>query len=259
MTPPLPIHVELRDLEWGPPARTILHGLSLTVPAGAFVGVVGPNGSGKSSLLRCVYRLHRPTGGAVLLDGTDVWTLSARAAAQRTAAVMQETPAAFGLTVTEIVRLGRTPHLGAFASDGARDRQWIADALAQVGLSALASRRFDELSGGEKQRTLLARALAQAPRLLILDEPTNHLDIRYQRDMLRLAKRLGITVLASLHDLNQAASYCDCLYLLADGRIAASGAPAEVLTPARIEAVFQVPCAVAIDPATGRPSIRYAA
>ncbi|MEJ0071918.1 MAG: ABC transporter ATP-binding protein [Pseudomonadota bacterium] len=253
------MQVDVHDLVWGPPARTILHGLSLSVPAGTFVGIIGPNGSGKSSLLRCIYRLHRPSSGVILLDGTDLWQLSARAAAQRTAAVMQEAPASFGLTVAEVVRLGRTPHLHAFAAESARDRQVVDDVMAQIGLAELATRRFDDLSGGEKQRSLLARALAQQPRLLILDEPTNHLDIRFQRDMLRLAKQLGISVLASLHDLNQAASYCDQLYMLADGRIAASGPPGEILTPARIEAVFQVACQVVADPATGRPRISYEA
>jgi iron complex transport system ATP-binding protein len=251
------IAVDVREVVWGPPARDILRGISLSVPAGAFVGIVGPNGSGKSSLLRCVYRLHRPSRGAVLLDGTDLWQLSARDAARRTAAVLQEAPASFGLTVAEVVRLGRAPHQGAFAAESALDRRLVDEVIALVGLADLATRFFDDLSGGEKQRTLLARALVQQPRLLILDEPTNHLDIRYQRDMLRLARRLGISVLASLHDLNQAASYCDRLYVLSDGRMLASGAPADILTPELIEAVFQVTARIVPHPVTGRPSISY--
>lgn len=249
--------VDVAALSWGPAAQTILHEVSLVVPAGAFVGLIGPNGSGKSSLLRCVYRLHRPTGGAVLIDGTDVWRQSARDTARHTAAVIQEAPTPFGMTVAEVVSLGRTPHLGTFAVEHARDREIVAQAIDGVGLTAFAARVFDDLSGGEKQRALLARAIAQQPRLLILDEPTNHLDIRYQRDILRLTRRLGISVLASLHDLNQAAAYCDHLYVLSDGRIAASGTPHAVLTPAMIEAVFQVPCQIVPHPATGQPSISY--
>jgi iron complex transport system ATP-binding protein len=249
--------LEVSDIVWGTAGRIILQGISLLVPNGAFVGLVGPNGSGKSSLLRCVYRLHRPLRGVVRLDGSDIWRCPPRYAAERIAAVLQEAPLSLGLTVREIVQLGRTPHQGAFAAETAHDRSVVEAAVALVGLVDLAARRFDELSGGERQRTLLARAIAQEPQLLILDEPTNHLDIRYQRDVLRLARRLGVSVLASLHDLNQAAAYCDHLYVLADGRVVADGRPAEVLTPALIEAVFQVAARVAPHPLTGHPSVFY--
>ncbi len=251
--------VGIRDLMWEVPGGLILRGVSLTAAPGSFIGIVGPNGSGKSSLLRCVYRMHRPQSGAVLLDGKDVWSLSARASAQMTATVLQEFPADFGLTVADVVALGRTPHQGVFARDGEVEQRLIADSLAQVGLGSCAGQAFDTLSGGEKQRALVARALVQQPKLLILDEPTNHLDIRYQRDILRLVKQLGITALASLHDLNQAAAYCDRLYVLHHGKIVAEGAPADILTSALIETVFDVKVRINSHPVTGRACILYEA
>jgi iron complex transport system ATP-binding protein len=149
------------------------------------------------------------------------------------------------------------PHKAAFSAEAPLDRALVADSIRLVGLDGFAERAFDSLSGGEKQRAIVARALVQQPQILILDEPTNHLDIRYQRDILRLTRRLGISVLASFHDLNLAASYCDRLYLLHHGAITAAGTPAEILTPALIESVFQVKARVTPHPDTARPCITY--
>ena len=186
--------------------HTIVSRASLQVDDGEMVGLVGPNGSGKSTLLRCIYRALRPYAGTVTVDGDDVWRLSARAAARRTAVVVQEPASDFDFAVRDVVTMGRTPHLGLLDRPSARDEDLIDRSLIQVGAAHLADRRFASLSGGEKQRVLLARALAQQPRLLVLDEPTNHLDVGHQLDVLELVRAQATATLAALHDLNLAAA-----------------------------------------------------
>jgi iron complex transport system ATP-binding protein len=215
------------------------------------VGIVGPNGSGKSTTLRCVYRALKPDAGTVLFDGLSVH--KRQQLARDLAALTQETQVEFDFTVAEVVEMGRLPH----ERDSARDRRVVADALATVDLSVLASRSFLSLSGGERQRVLIARAVAQEPRVLVLDEPTNHLDIRHQLDVLALTRGLGITVLTVLHDLNLAASYCDRLYVLDEGRLVASGTPDEVLVPELIAKVFHVTAHVVRHPTTGAPQLLF--
>jgi iron complex transport system ATP-binding protein len=228
--------------------------IELSVDSGAFVGLVGPNGSGKSTLLRCVYRALRPTGGAVRLDGADAHALPARAAARVLAALPQESSAEFDFTVAEVVAMGRMPHQGRTA---AGDRAVCADAMARTGVAHLADRGFLTLSGGEKQRVLIARALAQQPRVLVLDEPTNHLDIAHQLDVLSLVRSSGLTVLAALHDLNLAAAHCDLLYVIAGGRVVASGPPHDVLRPALLADVFGVRAHPVRHPATGAVQLLF--
>ena len=225
-------------VSFGP--STILHDASLEVEPGTVVGLVGPNGSGKTTLLRTVYRSLRPDTGAVLVGGNDVWTLSARTAARRTAAVLQSGHTPPGLTVTEVVALGRTPHHGLLDRESTQDHDAIQDALKQTGMHPHAHRPYASLSGGERQRVLLARALAQQPRLLVLDEPTNHLDIRARFELLDLIRRTGITTLAVLHDLDLAARCCDHLVVLHHGRITATGTVLDVLTPTVLCDVFGV-------------------
>lgn len=230
----------------------ILADVRLALDSGEFVGVLGPNGSGKSTLLRTVYRAQQPTIGRVLVDGNDVWRLSALEAAQRTAVLTQESHAGFDFTVEEAIEMGRTPHLGPFARFDAADRHLVDEAIQRTDVGHLRGRRLTHLSGGEKQRVLLARALAQQPRLLVLDEPTNHLDVRHQFDLLELVRGLGITVLAALHDLNLASAYCDRLVVLDRGRVAAEGTPRAVLTTDLIRDVFGVRAFPLTHPATGR-------
>ncbi len=219
---------------------TILRDADLDVAPGEMVGLVGPNGSGKTTLLRTVYRSLRPDSGLVRVGEDNVWTLSARSAAQRTAAVLQsgQTPAA--LTVTEVVALGRTPHHGLLDRESTQDQEVVRDALKRTGVLSYADRPYGTLSGGERQRVLLARALAQQPRLLVLDEPTNHLDIRARFELLALIRSTGITTLAVLHDLDLAARSCDQLVVLHNGQIAAAGAVLDVLTPAVLRDVFGI-------------------
>ncbi|MGW1892246.1 ABC transporter ATP-binding protein [Streptomyces sp. NPDC002004] len=219
----------------------ILRGVSLEARKGDIVGLVGPNGSGKSTLLRAVYRSLRPADGAVKVGEDDVWELSPRAAARRTAAVLQDAGGnTTGLTVTEIVALGRSPHHGLLGRDGAEDHLAVADAVDRCGVLPFADRDYASLSGGERQRVLLARALAQRPQLLVLDELTNHLDIRARFELLDLIRATGITTLAVLHDLDLAARLCDHLVVLHEGAVVAAGPVQEVLTPTVLADVFGV-------------------
>ncbi|HHX4053425.1 MAG: ABC transporter ATP-binding protein [Burkholderia contaminans] len=254
--PPVKHMLDIERVSWSPGrAITVLDSVTLSVAEGEFVGLVGPNGSGKTSLLRCVFRYARPDAGRVALDAQDVWRMRPRAVAQRIAVLQQETPDDFGLTVDELVGMGRTPHQRPFDAETADDRRIVESALHDVGLVERRAQRFASLSGGEKQRALLARALAQQPELLLLDEPTNHLDLRHQLELLARVRRLGIATLATIHDLNLAAAYCDRLHVLAHGRVVASGTPADVLTEALLRDVFGVVALVDRHPVTGRPRI----
>ncbi|MEU3215561.1 ABC transporter ATP-binding protein [Streptomyces sp. NPDC006971] len=228
------VHVELD----GTP---VLHGVDLEVGPGEVVGLVGPNGSGKSTLLRAVYRSLRPTQGAVRVGEDDVWRLAPRTAARRTAAVLQDPAGSTGgLSVTEIVALGRTPHHGLIGREGPDDRRAVAHAIDRCGIRHFADREYASLSGGERQRVLLARALAQEPRLLVLDELTNHLDIRARFELLDLIRSTGVSTLAVLHDLDLAARLCDLIVVLDHGRAVAAGPVLDVLTPDVMREVFGV-------------------
>ncbi|MCX5250618.1 ABC transporter ATP-binding protein [Streptomyces sp. NBC_00201] len=219
----------------------ILRDVSLEARKGDIVGLVGPNGSGKSTLLRTVYRSLRPAGGMVRVGEDDVWELSPRAAARRTAAVLQDAGGnTTGLTVAEIVALGRAPHHGLLGRDGPEDHEAVSDAIDRCGVRPFADRDYASLSGGERQRVLLARALAQNPQLLVLDELTNHLDIRARFELLDLIRATGVTTLAVLHDLDLAARLCDHLVVLRDGAVAAAGPVLEVLTPDLLADVFGI-------------------
>ncbi len=234
-----------------------LRDANLHVAAGEFVGLIGPNGSGKTSLLRCAYRFSKPEAGHVHLGPHNLWQQSPRWCAQRIAVVLQEFPDAFGLTVDEVVAMGRTPHKGLFDGDTEADRELAKNALESVGLQGFEDHAFATLSGGEKQRVILARALTQQPELLILDEPTNHLDPRYQLELLQRVKRLNIGTLASIHDLNLAAAFCDRLYVINHGKIIASGTPREVLTVELLRTVFGVDALVDEHPLSGYPRITW--
>ena len=251
------MNLDVKDISWEIDATQIIDRIRLHVETGEFVGVIGPNGSGKSSLLRLIYRLMKPSAGFVTLNERDLWSLTARETAQSMAVVAQERTSDFDFTVEEVVMMGRTPHKRPLDRDTTDDRALVSDALRRVDLSAFAHRLFHTLSGGEKQRVLVARALAQKARILILDEPTNHLDIRYQLEILELVKSLNVTTVGALHDLNLAAAYCDRLYLLQTGRIVAEGKPAEVLTSAQIGSVYGVKAEVEIGAATGHLHIVY--
>lgn len=230
---------------------TIVSEVDLVVEPGSVVGVVGPNGSGKSTLLRCVYRVLQPVSGVIMLGDDDLSTISARSAAQRTGVVVQEPPSDFDMAVWEVVLLGRSPHKRLFDREGAGDHRMVDQALVRVGMGDFTDRAFESLSGGEKQRVLVARAICQGSKLLVLDEPTNHLDIRFQLEILELVKSLGIGCLVAMHDLNLAAAYCDRIFMLSRGRVVAAGTPLEVFTTEILRAVFEVEARVLENPATG--------
>ncbi|MFI9760193.1 ABC transporter ATP-binding protein [Streptomyces sp. NPDC051963] len=251
------MRIDIEDLHVAYSGRTVVSGAHLIAAEGEVTGLVGPNGSGKSTLLRTVYRHLKPTAGRVLLDGTDLRTLTPVQSARHVAALPQERGGDFELTVREVVAMGRTPYKRAFAGEDATDRDIVAQALSDVGMATAADRRFTALSGGERQRVLLARAFAQNPDVLVLDEPTNHLDIRHQVELLALLRERHRTTLVSLHDLNAAASVCDRLHVLHDGEVVASGPPRGVLTPALMAEVFGVRAAVVDHPLTGDPLIAF--
>nr|WP_108814652.1 ABC transporter ATP-binding protein [Loktanella sp. Alg231-35] len=236
-------HLKVENACWSVPKskQRVLHPVSFELTPGRVLGVVGPNGAGKSTLLRLLYRFHAPSEGTVEIDGTDIWTLSAREAAQSVAAVLQEQPTDFALNVREIVALGRTPHRKGFGGmSGAKDAATVQDALDRLDLGRFAHRRLGTLSGGERQRVMVARALAQEPRLLILDEPTNHLDIRHQLEVLALIRDLPLTIVTTLHDLNMAAAACDDVLMLQDGHPLGFGPPDIVLTEGTVSKAFFV-------------------
>ncbi len=247
--------LELRDLSVDIAGQRIVTDIGITVPGGSFVGLLGPNGSGKSTILKAIYRVHRPAAGRILLDGADLLALRPRDAARRIAVVAQEFALEFDFTVREMVMIGRTPYKRAFDKDDETDRSIVDHAIERVGVQELAHRGFNTLSGGEKQRVLIAQAIAQGADHLILDEPTNHLDIRYQIEILELVTELGVTVLAALHDLSLAALFCDSVHLLAGGRIVASGRPGSVLTPAKIRQAYGADVLVIEHPETGTPHL----
>ena len=221
--------------------HNILTEISFDLSPGRVLGIVGPNGAGKSTLLRLLYRYHKPTIGTVEIGGKDIWEMTARDTARKVAAVLQEHPTDFGLTVREIVTLGRTPHhVGFGGSNGARDEQVVESALHRMDVRNFSNRSLGTLSGGERQRVMIARALAQEPCVLVLDEPTNHLDIRHQLEILELIKDLPLTIVTSLHDLNMAADICDEVLILKDGHLKGSGVPEAVFSAEAISGTFQV-------------------
>ena len=235
-------HLTVTDVSWRPHKRTapVLHTTSFDVQKGHVLGVVGPNGAGKSTLLRLLYRFQAPTTGHVQVNGQDIWAMPARQAAQHVAAVLQEQAAAFGLSVREIISLGRTPHRHGYRSTDPRDLAVIDRVMALLDLAGLAHRDFGTLSGGERQRVMVARALAQEPEILILDEPTNHLDIRHQLEVLALIRQLDLTIVVSLHDLNMAADICDNILVLEDGHPRGFGSPDALLTETLVSNTFRV-------------------
>ena len=221
--------------------HNILNEINFDLSPGRVLGIVGPNGAGKSTLLRLLYRYHKPTTGTVEIGGKDIWEMTARDTAKKVAVVLQEHPTDFGLTVRELVALGRTPHhIGFGGGNGGRDEQVVEAALQRMEVRTFSDRSLGTLSGGERQRVMVARALAQEPSILVLDEPTNHLDIRHQLEILKLIKDLPLTIISSLHDLNMAADTCDEVAILKDGHLLGIGTPKAVFSADAISGTFEV-------------------
>jgi iron complex transport system ATP-binding protein len=249
--------LDFLTLQYGP--RVVLRGVTLTLCAGEVLALIGPNGAGKSTLIRAASGLLAPAQGRVLVNGQDLrpWPPEIRARHIAVAPQAVRLPEAF--TAFETVLMGRTPYLGWLGREGERDRAAARLAMERTCTAELAARRMDELSGGEQQRVLIARALAQAAPILLMDEPTAHLDLKHQSGVLNLvrdlAKQAGLAVLMALHDLNLAAQFADRVALLAGGGLQSLGAPAEVLTSAQLSAAYGVPVQVVAHPVYGSPLV----
>jgi iron complex transport system ATP-binding protein len=261
--------VEFRDVAYAYPAAVrpregsfSLAGVSFAIEAGEVFGVIGPNSAGKTTLLRLLTRVLSPDRGEVRLEGRPVQALPHAELARRVAVVPQDAPRPFPFSVEQLVLMGRYPHGPERFFESAQDRAFALAAMRATGVQHLAALPLEQLSGGERLRAMLARALAQQPRLLVLDEPTSHLDLKYQAETAALLRRVngqqGMTVLLVSHDLNLAAEVCDRLLLLDGGRVARVGVPADVLRRETLEAVFGCAVVVSPSPANGRPVVQVA-
>ena len=251
------MELEARQVSVTLSRKEIVRAASLKVREKQFVGLLGPNGSGKTTLLKSIYRVLKPSGGAILLDGTEIDTLSHRETARRMGVVSQFNNLSFDFTVEEMVLMGRAPHKRAFDRDTEEDYRIATEALERVDMLDFRERSFLTLSGGEKQRIILARALAQQVELMVLDEPTNHLDIKYQIQIMDVVRSLGVGVLAALHDLNLTLMYCDYVYVLKGGQIVAHGKTEDVITEELIRSVYEVECSVMRHPKSGKLYVTF--
>ena len=247
------------SFSYGPPAGFGLRDVSLSVARGSLTGILGPNGCGKTTLLKLLAGIARPHQGDVLLEGRPLRTFGRRDLARRVAVVPQETHPAFDYTALEMALMGRHPHLGAFQLEGAADLDIAMRALEATGTGHLATRAYMTLSGGEKQRVIIASALAQQPDVLLLDEPTASLDLAYQLEIAALLGGLnrdrGVTMVIATHDLNLAASLCNRLVLLRGGELLAEGPTRDVLTRAAVAQLYGVDADVTFHERSGHLTV----
>lgn len=249
--------LKIKELKVNLSKKEIVKGINLSVADNKFIGLIGPNGSGKSTLLKAVYGVIKPTFGDVFISNKDIKGYNKKSLAKTLGVVSQFNNINFDFKVIDIVLMGRAPYKGLLEQDNKSDYDMALKALSQVGMIDFAQKSFNLLSGGEKQRVILARAITQNPKILILDEPTNHLDIKYQLEVMSIVKNLNICVLAALHDLTLASQFCDELYVLKDGVIVYKGIPNEVITEEMIKNVYDVESIVHINPDTNKISIEY--
>lgn len=251
MEPLRPSVVDIESLGFAYGEAVVLHDLTMAVGASEVFAIVGPNAAGKTTLLRCVERILAPRTGTILIDGRDLKTLSARDVSRRAASVPQSHTPAFPYTVQDIVLMGRNPYVSAAAQPGSHDVEVAREAMEELGISAIAARPYTQLSGGQLQLVLIARALAQEAQVLLLDEPTAHLDFRNRHVVLTrirdLAVRRGLTVIMTVHDPNDAMQYADRVGLVSDGGLIALGTPNEVLTAENLERLYGMPIEVLND------------
>jgi len=251
--------IEARSLSFKYDRDWILQDLTFSVPRGEFFGILGPNGSGKTTLLRLLSRVLVPTSGEILIAAKEISSFSHRDLAKKVAVVPQESIISLPFTVSEVVLMGRAPYQRGFGFDRPIDREVAEEAMKQMDVLRFANRPIQQLSGGEKQRTLIARALAQQPQVLLLDEPTAFLDLKYQLGIYELLTELnrtqGLTIVAISHDLNLLSQYSHRLMLLKEGRIHSLGSPREVLTALNVSQVYGVEVVAEIHRDTGTPYI----
>jgi iron complex transport system ATP-binding protein len=249
--------VQVKNLRFAIDKKEILKDISFEVQKGSFVGVIGPNGSGKSTLLKNIYRLYKPSSGSILLDNKELSKMKDKDCAKEIAVLAQESNTHFDFTVKQIVKMGRYPYKSVFEDYSKDDLKMVEEMLKKVGLESYSDRNFSELSGGEKQRTLIARALVQNTDFLVLDEPTNHLDIGYQIQLMDLVKSLNITTLAAIHDMNLAAMYCDYLIVMKDGNIKEVGTVEEIINSEMLKDVFGVNAYVGVNPINKKLQVSF--
>lgn len=247
------------DLTIGYRDHPVSQGLDVAIPRGGFTAIIGPNGCGKSTLLRTLCRLIEPGAGEVLLDGKTLASFAGRELAKRIGLLSQTAIAPEGIRVRDLVARGRYPHQNWLQQWSLQDEQAVASAMRMTGIESLAARGVDQLSGGQRQRVWIAMVLAQETPLILLDEPTTYLDITHQIELLELFHALnqqtGRTLVAVLHDINQACRYASHLIAMRDGRIVATGAPGKIVTATLMRDVFDLACDVMEDPVTGTPLI----
>lgn len=250
------MEIVAKDIDFSIGSNDILKGVSIKAHENEFIGVIGPNGSGKSTFLKCIYRVLKPNSGCIMIDNETLDKMSMKESAKKMAVVSQHNYYNFDFSVEEVVLMGRSPHKKRLERDNVKDYEIVRDSLEKVGMLDFRKRSFSTLSGGEQQRVILARALAQQTKYLILDEPTNHLDIKYQIQLLNIVKESKLTTIAAIHDLNIAAMYCDKLYVIKDGEVIAFGTPRDVLTKEFIKEVYEVDAEI-IEDSKGQIHILY--
>ncbi|MBP5198396.1 MAG: ABC transporter ATP-binding protein [Lachnospiraceae bacterium] len=251
------MHLEVKDLHVTLGRTRIVKGVNLKVEDGQSVGIIGPNGCGKSTLLKAIYRVNPTEKGKVLIDGKSMACMTPKEVAKKIAVVGQFNELSFDFSVEDMVLMGRSPHKKMMETFSEEDYCIVDDALEKTELKGLRDRSYLSLSGGEKQRVILARAIAQRPKLLILDEPTNHLDVKFQFEVLDLVKSLGISTLCVLHDIELSARYCDYLYALKAGKVVNEGTPKKLLTRETIHTLYEVESEIYNNPITGALSVAY--
>lgn len=249
--------IQVKNLRFSIDNKEILKDISFDVPKGSFVGIIGPNGSGKSTLLKNIYRLYKPSSGKIILDNKDLFTMKDKECAKEIAVLAQESNSQFDFTVEQIVKMGRYPYKSIFEDYSKDDLKMVSEMLKKVGLDDYSHRSFSNLSGGEKQRALIARALVQNTDFLILDEPTNHLDIGYQIQLMDLVKSMKITTLSAIHDMNIASMYCDYLIVMKDGKIKKFGNVEEVITAQTLKEIFGVNAYVGKNPINKKLQVSF--
>lgn len=251
------LKLQVKNLKFSIDKKDILKDISFDIPKGSFVGIIGPNGSGKSTILKNIYRLYKPDSGKLILDNKDLSTMKDKDCAKEIAVLAQESNSQFDFTVEQIVKMGRYPYKSVFEDYSKKDIDMVNNMLKRVGLDDYSNRSFSKLSGGEKQRTLIARALVQDTDFLILDEPTNHLDIGYQIQLMDLVKSLNITTLSAIHDMNIASMYCDYLIVMKDGKIRKCGKVEEVITSDMLKEIFGVNAYVGVNPINNKLQVSF--
>ena len=251
--------LKIENITAGYDANDVLKDVNMTAKEGDFVGLIGPNGSGKTTLLRVISGVLRPTSGQVLLQGKNTAKIPRAKLAKTMACLSQGLSLDLSFTVHQIISMGRSPHLSKFARETKKDFQIVAHAMELADVAHLADRLITEISGGERQRALIAMCLAQEPKILLLDEPTNHLDIAHQLSTLDLIRKLNLqtemTVIAVFHDLNLAAEYCDKILVLSNGKVEDFGPPQNVLTTEMILKVYNAKVTTEKNPVSGKPHI----